>query len=1265
MADTLRQAIEVVLRSSGAEGLAELRTEFQKLGQQSSATAEQTDELAREVEALVDAALKAQQIERLRGTVEGTSQALDDASRTALALKLQLGSVETPTREMQRAFDDARRTVAALEQKERDQRATLEDLESELRQAGISTADLAGEQASLRAALDRTTANFREQAQAAAAARDQQAQLKARLAAGDEQFRRLAQSGRVSAEALAHHRKQAAGAAGAQDRLAQSSQRTSGILSSLRGVIVGLGAYFGFREAVEGVKNILGLGDAAERTRIQLEALYGSQEAGNRAFDQLKSLARENGQEFTATLDAAKRLKSFGLEPLNGTLQGLIDQNARLGGSQETLQGMILAVGQAWAKQKLQGEEILQLVERGVPVWDLLAKATGKSTVELQKLSEQGKLGRPVIKALLDEIAKGASGAAAANLGTLSGLVQQLRDRVKQFFTDVANAGAVDYFKARISALIAEIDRLAATGKLREFAKAFSDAIVGAGRAIEGTIRFIAAYSKELTVLAQAYVLLKAAQIGSGIVTAVTALGSAAGAAAGPIASMAAAVRNLGVTGSVVAGTKALGAGIAGLTASLGGFLIAATAVVGFKAGQSLGQFFVSLRPSVRAAKEAVDEGSASLLEMGEQARLTALHIQHFADQQTLAAQQVLALSAAERQAYDAGQQGLERYLASQAKYLVSLQATGQASAAQVAELDAIRSRLGDVRQGFADVASATAAAAAAAQRSIETGLSPSVLALVDQFNAAAESGKGLGKTLKSAFEELAKTPSATKIGDLVIALDAVGSASERAATQVREALRVELENLNGTDLKRFQDATIFAFEATGRSAADAAGILDTVLQVALDEIGVSAQEAGVKVTEAGRRIIDAFTLVAQSAQSSGAQIAAAFESAIAQLTTVDEVEQLGIALRDAFDAGKISADQLAASMSFLRSRIAEIQNAVDPLTDAFRALGIESQRSLNAAAETARESFDAIIAAVGRGEAATADAKRAFEAYARAMLAAVADADRFEQAQVKAQLALQGAAIVSRDKLVELGLVGREAGEQIAAGATQGAAAIDRLGDAADSAASSVQGLASASASASSATNSAAAAANNFAAAQNNANAAVAFGAELSDRAIAKLDMYAGQINRLSDAVRQQEADVERVLEGLRSQQGEIDPLLYSLDRLRAAYDLVDEAQLQQISQEAQRIAQDRERIERERAQAQRDRESIDRDSARQRTNPSTSSGSPSGGAWPTGDVGMTVNIHVSGSVIGGSKEQIGEELARITLPAIRRQIGRGAKFP
>ena len=59
----------------------------------------------------------------------------------------------------------------------------------------------------------------------------------------------------------------------------------------------------------------------------------------------------------------------------------------------------------------LVGEEALQLIERGVPVWDLLAKATGRNVQELQKMSEAGQLGRDVILQLIDAMGRQNAGA--------------------------------------------------------------------------------------------------------------------------------------------------------------------------------------------------------------------------------------------------------------------------------------------------------------------------------------------------------------------------------------------------------------------------------------------------------------------------------------------------------------------------------------------------------------------------------------------------------------------------------------------------------------------------------------------------------------------------------------------------------------------------------------------------------------------------------------------------------------------------------------
>lgn len=48
------------------------------------------------------------------------------------------------------------------------------------------------------------------------------------------------------------------------------------------------------------------------------------------------------------------RLKAFGIDPMNGAMQGIVDQVYKLGDGVEEVQGISLALGQAWAKQKLQ-----------------------------------------------------------------------------------------------------------------------------------------------------------------------------------------------------------------------------------------------------------------------------------------------------------------------------------------------------------------------------------------------------------------------------------------------------------------------------------------------------------------------------------------------------------------------------------------------------------------------------------------------------------------------------------------------------------------------------------------------------------------------------------------------------------------------------------------------------------------------------------------------------------------------------------------------
>lgn len=184
------------------------------------------------------------------------------------------------------------------------------------------------------------------------------------------------------------------------------------------------------------------------------------------------------------------RLRNFGFSQADAetALPALIDQVSKLGGTYEDLDGIILAVGQAWAKQKLQGEEILQLVERGVPVWDLLAKVTGKSVAEIQKLSEQGKLGQDVIRGLLVEIGKGASGAAAGQLDTYNGLISQLTKGWSALLREVGDAGVFDRLKNVIRGVIDFLGRPEVVAIFTRFGEVGALALEKVSEGIQGLI---------------------------------------------------------------------------------------------------------------------------------------------------------------------------------------------------------------------------------------------------------------------------------------------------------------------------------------------------------------------------------------------------------------------------------------------------------------------------------------------------------------------------------------------------------------------------------------------------------------------------------------------------------------------------------------------------------------------------------------------------------------------------------------------------------
>lgn len=384
---------------------------------------------------------------------EGLARSQADARATLDDLTREIGDNATATAGQRIALREARRTLEEAERAYKRNQQAIKNTTSELKKLGVDTDNVVAEEKRLTGELD---------------------DGKRALAANREAIREKRVEEKKAADTTKEHADRIDAAKGAM---------ASGVrqVVAFAAAYVSLNAAFGLVQrglnaVAAGIRSMLSTGDDFELLGKRMASLMGSVAEGERATAWIKQFAKDTPLQVQDVTEAFALLKSYGLDPMDGTLQAVVDKNEQLGGGMERLQGIASALGQAYAKQKLQTEEILQLVERGVPVWSMLEKVTGKNAAQLADLASKGRLGRDVIAALIKEIGSSAQGAAADNMGTLTGLVSNLSDTWTDFLDRIAKSGALDYAKQQLAGVADYIEQMDRDGRLDKLAQSLSDA---------------------------------------------------------------------------------------------------------------------------------------------------------------------------------------------------------------------------------------------------------------------------------------------------------------------------------------------------------------------------------------------------------------------------------------------------------------------------------------------------------------------------------------------------------------------------------------------------------------------------------------------------------------------------------------------------------------------------------------------------------------------------------------------------------------------
>lgn len=122
-----------------------------------------------------------------------------------------------------------------------------------------------------------------------------------------------------------------------------------------------------------------------------------------KTWQSLLDMSLKFGTPFQEALDGFTKLKAYGVDPLNGSLNTLKTIVAATGGS---LNRTIVAYGQAMAMGSLQGQEKNQFINAGVDIWGALKRYTGKELGELQDMMRQKQITADILSSALQKEAE-------------------------------------------------------------------------------------------------------------------------------------------------------------------------------------------------------------------------------------------------------------------------------------------------------------------------------------------------------------------------------------------------------------------------------------------------------------------------------------------------------------------------------------------------------------------------------------------------------------------------------------------------------------------------------------------------------------------------------------------------------------------------------------------------------------------------------------------------------------------------------------------
>lgn len=207
-----------------------------------------------------------------------------------------------------------------------------------------------------------------------------------------------------------------------------------------------------------------------ERYETQLSTLEGSAEKAKASMDWIAEFARATPYGLSQVTAAFVKLKSYGLDPIDGTLKSMGDWGAAMGKSlDQVVEAIADATTMEFERLKELGLRAKQDKDSITFSWTEAGKAMTATTA---------KTGEAINKFLNDYAGRRFGGAMEGLAKTWEGILDKVGDTWQAFLKKIGDAGFFDAMKDRLTGVLDTIDQWFESGKVDRIAKIISNSLV-------------------------------------------------------------------------------------------------------------------------------------------------------------------------------------------------------------------------------------------------------------------------------------------------------------------------------------------------------------------------------------------------------------------------------------------------------------------------------------------------------------------------------------------------------------------------------------------------------------------------------------------------------------------------------------------------------------------------------------------------------------------------------------------------------------------